>query len=385
MQIVIIGQGYVGLPLAMAFTEAGHNVFGLDKSKTLVDSLNLGISHVEDISGEKLIQAIEQSKYHATTNEKILSGCDVAIIAVPTPLDENRNPDLTYVEAASRAIGKNIKKAILVVNESTSFPGTLRSVISTIVEQESNLIGCEYAISPERVDPGNKKWKISNTPRLISGLTESATNKATQLYGSICEKLIIVSTPEVAEFAKLFENTFRQVNIALVNELALITQTMGISAYEVLDASNTKPYGFMKFIPGLGVGGHCIPVDPSYLAHIAEKNGIEPKFINLANELNLSMPSQVIKRIKGDFEGSLNERKILICGLSYKTDISDLRESPSIELYHQLIKEGANVKWLDPLVAKYGDEFSHEPAPFEFDITIVAQLHSEMNLETIKN
>jgi UDP-N-acetyl-D-glucosamine dehydrogenase len=385
MKIVVIGQGYVGLPLAMAFAEAGHNVIGLDKSQNLVHALNSGVSHVEDVPNQRIKDAILSKKYEATSDEVSLKDCDVAIIAVPTPLDEDRNPDISYVEAASHAIGQNIQKPILVVNESTSYPGTLRDVIARIVEDQSQVLDCNFAVSPERVDPGNKVWKISNTPRLIAGLTPHATKLVKDLYGSICSELIVVDKPEVAEVAKLFENTFRQVNIALVNELALITQTLSIAVNDVLEAANTKPYGFMRFNPSLGVGGHCIPVDPSYLAYSAKTNGIEPKFINLANEINLSMPSEVVKRIKKDFGGSLKNLKVLICGISYKSDISDLRESPSIELRQLLISEGALVSWHDPLVGQYEKQTSHTPKAAEFDISIIAQLHSVMNLESIRN
>jgi UDP-N-acetyl-D-glucosamine dehydrogenase len=296
----------------------------------------------------------------------------------------DRKPDISFLVSACEIIGKNLQVDALVINESTSFPGTLRNIISKRINEISKKEHL-YAVSPERVDPGNIDWKIENTPRLISGLTDEATRKARLFYESFCENIIEVSTPEVAEAAKLFENTFRQVNIALVNELALISNSFGISVREVLDAADTKPYGFMKFNPGLGVGGHCIPVDPSYLAFAARNSGSEAAFIELANKVNLKMPENIVKRIKLENHGALKGKKILVCGISYKPDVSDVRESPSIELISLLKAEGADVSWHDPVVATYDNRTSFAISDSKFDVTILAIRHKGMNLDLIAN
>jgi UDP-N-acetyl-D-glucosamine dehydrogenase len=265
MKVAIIGQGYVGLPLAIAATKAGHEVIGFDLDSELVTTLNSGKSHVEDILHSELKLALKSKLYFASSNPTNITGSQIIIIAVPTPLGPKRNPDLSYVISASQIIGANLISPALIINESTSHPGTLREVIAKeVLKSSSGNIQHLFAVSPERVDPGNKVWNVKSTPRIFAGLTPEAAGLTREFYSSFCEELVEVSTPEVAETAKLFENTFRQVNIALVNELALITRAIGISVNEVIEAASSKPYGFMKFSPGIGVGGHCIPVDPSY-------------------------------------------------------------------------------------------------------------------------
>jgi UDP-N-acetyl-D-glucosamine dehydrogenase len=378
MKVAIIGQGYVGLPLSMAISSAGHEVVGFDLNIQIVKSLGEGISHVEDIPNSELSAALKTGKYIASSNPKDLENVEIAIVAVPTPLGEDRQPDLKFVESASEILGKNLKKSALIINESTSYPGTLRNVIAPLVIQNSKLNHL-FAISPERVDPGNKKWGIRNTPRLISGMTPEAGRKTAEFYSSFCDQVIEVSSPEVAESAKLFENTFRQVNIALVNELALICNKLGISAHEVLDAANSKPYGFMKFTPGIGVGGHCIPVDPTYLAYAAKSVGAEARFIEMANEVNLSMPKELVKRIKQDNGNTLKGKKIVVYGIAYKPDIADYRESPSLALISLLRNEGALVSWHDPIVQNWSDEQSCALSPGMFDIGVAAIIHHTMN------
>jgi UDP-N-acetyl-D-glucosamine dehydrogenase len=287
MRVAIIGQGYVGLTIAVGAAGAGHSVIGFDVNDQLVAALNAGTSHIEGISDSSLSAFIGSGAYKASTDVSVLDGCDVIVIAVPTPLDEARNPDLSYVHEAADLIAKNAKSAALVINESTSYPGTLRKEIAARIPGVAHL----YASSPERVDPGNTHWGTKNTPRLIGGLTPAAVAKAKEFYATFCDTIIEVSSPEVAEAAKIFENTFRQVNIALVNEFAQIADALGISGREVLDAAATKPYGFMEFNPGPGVGGHCIPVDPSYLAYVANEVGVPATFIKRANEVNLAMPA----------------------------------------------------------------------------------------------
>ena len=336
-------QGYVGLSLAVSAANLGHEVIGFDVNADLVSQLAAGKSHVEgvDLAGIK--------NYQATSDEKFIDDSDVVIIAVPTPLNEERKPDLSYLLSACENISKNLKNKALIINESTSFPGTLRELISETIEKGAGL-GHLYAASPERVDPGNPVWNQANTPRLVAGLTDEATNKAVEFYASFCAHVVPVSSPEVAEAAKLFENTFRQVNIAMVNELAQISHGLDIDVREVLDAAATKPFGFMKFNPSLGVGGHCIPVDPSYLSFAAENVGIEASFIDLANEINLEMPSYVANRIATEV-GGLKGKRVLVGGLSYKANISDLRESPSTLLIDALEVLGAQVIKHDPLIA----------------------------------
>ena len=384
-KVVVIGQGYVGLPLAMAIAEAGCKVVGFDLNSDLVARLNAGKSHIEDIPSELLAKFLNSGNYIATSNPADFCDSKVAIIAVPTPLNSERQPDISYIESASKILGENLQNSALVINESTSYPGTLRGVIAPIVNKyaQQNAIH-SFAISPERVDPGNKNWNIKNTPRILAGLTEEAREKAKEFYSRFCDNLIEVSSPEIAEAAKLFENTFRQVNIALVNEFAQITNSLGIPVSEVLDAASTKPYGFMKFTPGIGVGGHCIPVDPSYLAYVAEKNGVTPAFVNLANKVNLAMPIYIAKRIEELLGGQLKGKKILICGLAYKKDVADIRESPSVLLIWELRSRGADVLWNDSLVGKWGQECSSDISS-EFDLIFISFAHANLNLEALKN
>ena len=381
-KVAVIGQGYVGLPIALSAAKAGFNVVGFDTNPDIVVNLNAGNSHIADIQDSFLLSFLESGFYKGTSNPSEFSDAEIVVIAVPTPLDSNRNPDLSYLMSACEIVGKHLQVEALVINESTSFPGTLRNIISKQISELSNKEHL-YAVSPERVDPGNRDWKIDNTHRIISGLTDEATRKARQFYESFCESIIEVSTPEVAEAAKLFENTFRQVNIALVNELALISRSLGISVREVLDAADTKPYGFMKFNPGLGVGGHCIPVDPSYLAFVARNSGSDAAFIELANKVNLQMPKKIVERVRLENLGTLAGKKILVCGISYKPDVSDVRESPSIELIKLLRAEGADVCWHDPVVVTYGNQTSVTLSESKFEVTILAIKHKEMDLDLI--
>jgi UDP-N-acetyl-D-glucosamine dehydrogenase len=306
LKIAIIGQGYVGLTIA-AFASKTNQVIGFDNSEKVVDQLNQGVSHIEGVDSSSIKVAIDTGNYRASTNGADISGAEVIVIAVPTPLNKERKPDLSYIESACKTIAENITQPVLVINESTSFPGTIRNFIKPLIESLStNKIAHLYAISPERVDPGRTDWDQKNTPRLYAGLTSEASTRTREFYSTFCDNLIEVSSPEVAEAAKLFENTFRQVNIALVNEFAQISNALGISVYETLAAADTKPYGFMKFNPSAGVGGHCIPVDPSYLAHVAEGLGVPATFIERANEVNLEMPKYIVARVSADNGGTLS-------------------------------------------------------------------------------
>jgi UDP-N-acetyl-D-glucosamine dehydrogenase len=378
MRVAIIGQGYVGLTIAVGAAGAGHNVFGFDVNEVLVASLNAGKSHIEGISDRALSSFIGSGLYKASTDTAVLDGSEVIVIAVPTPLDEARNPDLSFVHAAADLIDKNVKSPALIVNESTSYPGTLRKEIAARITSVNHL----FASSPERVDQGNTQWGTKNTPRLIGGLAPEAVAKAKDFYGSFCDSIIEVSSPEVAEAAKIFENTFRQVNIALVNEFAQIADALGISGREVIDAAATKPYGFMEFNPGPGVGGHCIPVDPSYLAHVANEVGVPATFIKRANEVNLAMPAYVVKRVVTGAGGSIKGKKVVVVGVSYKSNVADTRETPAAAVIDLFRKEGATVVWHDDLVGHWRGESS---SPIrDADIAVLVTKHDGLDLAALK-
>ena len=373
MKISIIGQGYVGLNLAMAIPNH-HQVVGYDVNPVLVTQLLGGNSHIEGISSEDLTLKVTNASYIPTSDSSLIADSEIIVIAVPTPLDANRQPDLSYVRSACLTIASVMKSKVLVINESTSYPGTLRDLIKPLIEENSSSSSLyEYAVSPERVDPGNKSWNLFNTPRLYSGLTSEASNKAKEFYSSFCKELHEVSSPEVAEAAKLFENTFRQVNIALVNEFAQIAHALGISVYETLDAADTKPYGFMKFLPSAGVGGHCIPVDPSYLSATALELGVPAKFIDLANETNLLMANYVISRVLQDNPPTLKDKRIQVVGVAYKPNVADTRETPAGRLIDGLRSLGADVIWHDPLVSNWRGESSS--ALGSVDIVILVTNH----------
>jgi UDP-N-acetyl-D-glucosamine dehydrogenase len=379
MRVAIIGQGYVGLTIAVGAAGTGHKVIGFDINDSLVAALNSGTSHIEGISDSALSSFIGSGAYKASTDAAVLDGCDVIVIAVPTPLDDARNPDLSYVHAAAELIAKNAKSPVLVINESTSYPGTLRKEIAARITGVQHL----YASSPERVDPGNTQWGTNNTPRLIGGLTPAAVAKAKEFYSTFCDTIIEVSSPEVAEAAKIFENTFRQVNIALVNEFAQIADALGISGREVLDAAATKPYGFMEFNPGPGVGGHCIPVDPSYLAHVANEVGVPATFIKRANEVNLAMPAYVVKRVVAGSGGSIKGKKIVVVGVSYKSNVADTRETPAAGVIDLLRAQGATVTWHDDLVGSWRGESS---APINgADIAVLVTKHDGLDLAAVES
>ncbi len=362
MKIAIIGQGYVGSSIATFAAAAEHEVIGFDTNSSIFSSLKI------------------DGNYKGTSDAAQISEAEVVVIAVPTPLDGARKPDLSAVHAACKTIIENVKSQVLVINESTSYPGTLRNVIASVIEKASGLDHM-YASSPERVDPGNEKWTQKNTPRLLAGLTPEATALAHKFYSSFCDEIIEVSTPEVAEAAKLFENTFRQVNIALVNEFAQISDALDIPTREVLDAAATKPFGFMSFQPGPGVGGHCIPVDPSYLAYVAENVGVPAEFIKRANQVNLGMPEYVVSRVTQEF-GSLKGKKVVVVGVSYKANVSDTREAPAALVIDELKKLGAEVSWHDSVVGTWNGQSSSELKGF--DIAIVVTKHDAVSEPAIK-
>jgi UDP-N-acetyl-D-glucosamine dehydrogenase len=380
-KVVIIGQGYVGLTIS-AFASKGNVVLGFDNNQKVVHQLNKGISHIEGVESHLLAAAIASGHYRATTNGADIAEAEIVVIAVPTPLDKDRKPDLAFIESACKTIAENISHPVLVINESTSFPGTVRNFIKPMIEKLSAAnLEHEYAISPERVDPGRLDWDQKNTPRLYAGLTPSASKKTRDFYSTFCDNLVEVSSPEVAEAAKLFENTFRQVNIALVNEFAQIAHALGISVHETLEAANTKPYGFMKFSPSAGVGGHCIPVDPSYLAHVAEGLGVPATFIERANEVNLEMPKYVVTRVAADNGGSLKGKKVQVIGISYKPNVADTRETPAELVINELKRVGAEVTWHDDVVGTWHGQSSSSIGGG--DIAIVVTLHDVVDKKAV--
>ena len=374
MKVSIIGQGYVGLTISV-FAANHHTVVGFDMNQSVVDALNAGKSHIEGVDSADLTRLIGAGSYVATTDASEIVGSDVVVIAVPTPLTKDRKPDLAFVEAACKTIGENLKTSALVINESTSFPGTVRNFIKPLIQKYSaGSIQHLYAVSPERVDPGRVDWNQKNTPRLYAGLTPAASSGVREFYSTFCDNLVEVSSPEVAEAAKLFENTFRQVNIALVNEFAQIAHALGISVYETLDAAATKPYGFMKFMPSAGVGGHCIPVDPSYLADAASRAGVPATFIERANAVNLDMAKYVVDRVIADNGGSLKGKSVQVVGVAYKPNVADVRETPAELVIEELKRAGATVTWTDDLVSSWMGESSKPLGGSE--IAVVITLHS---------
>lgn len=381
MKVAIIGQGYVGLTVS-AFAGQCHKVVGFDTNAQIVEQLNRGVSHIEGVSSMVIEGLVKSKTYRATSNPADISDCEIIVIAVPTPLTVDRKPDLSFIDAACKTIAQNVAKPALIINESTSFPGTLRGYIKPSIEKYS---GSElqhlYSISPERVDPGRFDFNQKNTPRLYSGLTLEASEKTREFYSSFCDELVEVSSPEVAEAAKLFENTFRQVNIALVNEFAQITNSLGISVYETLDAASTKPYGFMKFTPSAGVGGHCIPVDPSYLAAVAEQHGAPATFIRLANQVNLEMSKYIVSRVVNENGGSITGKNVLVVGVAYKPNVADVRETPAELVIEHLRSKGAVVSWHDDVVGTWKGESS--TALQSADIAVIVTKHDSVDQKKI--
>jgi UDP-N-acetyl-D-glucosamine dehydrogenase len=376
MKVGIIGQGYVGLTIS-AFAGEFFEVVGYDSNQKIVDQLNNGFSHIEGVESLLLQSRISAGRYKASSSGADLADVDLVVIAVPTPLTKDRRPDLAYIDAACKTIGENIHKQVLVINESTSFPGTLRNFIKPAIEKYSReKVEHLYAISPERVDPGRGDFNQKNTPRVYSGLTPEASKLTRDFYSKFCDQMVEVSSPEVAEAAKLFENTFRQVNIALVNEFAQIAHSLGISVYETLDAANTKPYGFMKFTPSAGVGGHCIPVDPTYLAAVAEEHGAPATFIRRANEVNLEMSKYVVDRVQAENGGSLEGKSILVIGVAYKPNVADVRETAAELVIEHLRARGAVVSWHDEVVGTWKGETSSPLAGA--DIAVVVTKHDSV-------
>ena len=350
--LAIIGQGYVGLPLAMAAVESGWTVVGLDNSASRVENLNRGQSPVEDISNETLSNALKSGRYRVSSNFEDISNADVVTICVPTPLDDKKEPDLTALRSATISSAPYLKNGALLVSESTSYPGTLRSEVIPLVEKNrpAGTKQLFFATAPERVNPGDQVWNQKNTPRLVSGIDKESHEKALDFYRSICDAVVPVETPEIAEAAKLLENTFRLVNIGLINEFTKLCGPAGIDVNKVVTAASTKPYGFMPFRPGVGVGGHCIPVDPLYLTWWAKQNNLSSPIVNLAEKTNAEMHKYIADRALNLIKSNSEKARVLLLGVAYKDGVSDIRETPVSHLRGYLIHLGHIVEWIDPLV-----------------------------------
>ncbi len=358
VKVVVIGQGYVGLPLAMRAVEAGYKVVGFDVDEGRAKRLSAGQSFVEDITSEALQEAIASGRYTASSEGRACQGFDVAVITVPTPLTDG-NPDLSYIEDAARNLARYLRPGATVILESTTYPGTTEELVAPILEDGSGLVvGDDFFLgySPERIDPGNQVWTLTTTPKVVSGVNEASLEAVRSFYDNIVERTVTVSSAKVAELTKLLENTFRQVNIALVNELAMFAGELGISAWEAIDAASSKPFGFMPFRPGPGVGGHCLPIDPSYLSwRVKRALGQSFRFVELANDVNDHMPDYVVRRIMMSLNRrrlAINGSRILLLGLAYKRNTGDARESPAVVVADRLLTLGADVRAADPHVVE---------------------------------
>src|SRR4051812_38026507 len=391
MKVGIIGMGYVGLPLAVAFAEAGHDVWGVEVDPGRVAALERGDSYVEDITSERL-QAV-RGLFHPTPRYAALAKVEAVIIAVPTPLTRNREPDLTALEDSAARLGEVLQQGQLVVLESTTYPGTTREKLVPTLEERSGLKpGTEFnvAFSPERVDPGRTDYTLRTTPKIVGGLTPACLERSLALYREVCDELIAVSAPEPAELAKLLENVFRSVNIAMVNELAMLCDRMGIDIWEVVDAAATKPYGFMRFEPGPGMGGHCLPVDPFYLAWKAREYDVPTEFIELAGEVNQAMPYFCADKIAGalnDHSKPVRGSKVVVIGVSYKAGVGDLRESPGVKILRILRQRGAELAFHDDYVGDL-QEFGLSSEPLDAalsgaDCAVIVTAHPELDVERV--
>lgn len=382
-QISVIGQGYVGLPIAMAACEAGYQVVGIDTDRKKIDQLQSGISGLEDVSNQLVSKYLKSGIYQPTTEFEVISNSKVALICVPTPLDAENLPDLSYVKSATNEIAKYLCKDTLVILESTVGPGTTRDFMIPILEKVSGIPRQNFhvAFSPERIDPLNQNWNVFNTPKIVAGLTEESKQLAIDFYSKFVKTIVPVDSLEIAETAKLLENSFRLVNISFINEISQFCQKLGIDINSVIDAASTKPYGFMSFYPSLGVGGHCIPVDPIYLANKAQQIGSTARFIEVATSINLEMPAY-FTNIAEKMMGSLNNKRVLIIGVSYKPDVSDVRQTPVSGLMDVLRNRGALVSWHDDLVKEWAGEKSVPLSP-DYDLAILATPHSYLDLSKL--
>jgi UDP-N-acetyl-D-glucosamine dehydrogenase len=394
-KIGIIGLGYVGLPLACEFGYAGFTVTGIDIDKQRVTSLNEGKNYISDVDDEKFGELVQSGAFNATTDYSCIEELDVLSICVPTPLNKLKDPDVSFINHALSQIVKFLHDGLLIVLESTTYPGTTREMVLPKLKASDLEIGSELYLcfSPERVDPGNETYTISNTPKVIGGITEKCTELGKVLYEQIVEEVVPVSSPESAEMVKLLENTFRSINIGLANEVAIMCEKLGVDAWEVINAAGTKPFGFMKFSPGPGLGGHCIPIDPHYLAWKMKSLDYRARFIELASEINTEMPQHVVNIIGrglNRFQKPVNGSNVLILGVAYKKDIDDVRESPALDVMRLLEKEGAVVDYYDPFVSKFAWNSGHKSGlPSlsgieNFDVTVILTDHSNVDFGFVR-
>jgi len=388
-EVAIVGAGYVGMPLAQVFADAGKSVVLLDVQEDVVAAINRGESHIVDVGSAELKRLVDDGRISATTDYDVLKDVDAILIALPTPLSDQREPDLSIVESAVEQIATRLRKGHVVVLESTTYPGTTRERLQPILESSGLEAGTDFhlAFSPERVDPGRSDWTTRNTPKLVGGLTPACTERAAELYGSALETVIPLSSPDAAEMTKLLENIFRAVNIALVNELAQLCERMDIDVWEVVEAAETKPFGFMSFKPGPGLGGHCIPIDPFYLTWKAREYDFYTEFIDLAGKVNANMPyfcrSLISQALNHGAQKSLKGSRILVLGVSYKADIDDVRESPAEKLIGLLQKAGAEVAYHDPHVAEFDGLRSSAYEPEGYDCIVIVTAHSDIDYDDL--
>ncbi|MDH3456580.1 MAG: nucleotide sugar dehydrogenase [Gemmatimonadota bacterium] len=391
----VVGLGYVGLPLAIEVAEAGYTVLGFDVKKTVIGQINDGVSHIQDVPTERLRPLVRAGKISATSDMARLSEVDVISICVPTPLSKTKDPDVSFVLAAGKAVTKAVRPGQVVVLESTTYPGTTRELLLPKIEVKGLKIGQDVflAFSPERVDPGNPTWQTKNTPKVLGGVTPACQRVVLALYEPVFDSLVPVSSPEAAELVKLLENTFRSINIGLVNEMAMVCDRLGVDVWEVIDAAATKPFGFMKFTPGPGLGGHCIPIDPHYLAWKMRALNYKTRFIEVAGEVNSEMPAFWVRKVvEGLNEDSKAVRgsKVLVIGAAYKKDIDDVRESPALDIIRLLLQQGADVSYHDPFVPQLhedGIDLSSvaldERALQQADCVVIATDHSNIDYSKV--
>ena len=396
VSIAVMGLGYVGLPIALEFAKKGYKVNGLDNNRGRVQNLKKGISYIEDVSDKEIQKIVSDCNIYFTTNDKVLATSDVVIVCVPTPLRKIKEPDISYIIHASRAMKKHIHTGQFIIVESTTYPGTTRDVILPELEKSGFCHGTDFflAFSPERIDPGNPKFNLVNIPKVIGGINQEGTDLGKLLYSKILKKVIGVPNTEIAEVTKLLENTFRIVNIALINEFAMLCNKLNIDVWEVLKAASTKPFGFMPFYPGPGIGGHCIPADPMYLSWKAQTVGFETKMVDLAAKTNRLMPAYVVKRIRELLKKDklkIKDSKILILGTAYKKDVNDLRESPALDIIELLKKNGAIIKYHDtyiPYLNLHGLKYKScklTPSVLKNqDLTLIVTDHSDVDYAMVK-
>ncbi|MGW5685406.1 nucleotide sugar dehydrogenase [Nonomuraea sp. NPDC003754] len=395
--LAVVGLGYVGMPLAKEAVAAGLRVVGFEADPRKVDALNAGRSYVDDVTDADLEHMGQAGGFRATTDESVLARSRTIVICVPTPLDDDHRPDLSAVESAAVTIARNLSAGTLVVLESTTWPGTTDKVARPILETSGLLAGTDFhlAFSPERIDPGNPKYGLRNTPKVVGGHTDTCLEVASAFYARFVQQIVPVSGTREAEMAKLLENTYRHVNIALVNEMAIFCDELGIDLWEAIEAAGTKPFGFQKFLPGPGVGGHCIPVDPSYLSYAVRKLGYPFRFVELAQEINERMPSYVVaraQRLLNRCRKALNGSEVLLLGVTYKADIADERESPALPVARALLEFGADLVYLDPYVKEWQVNGSAVPRAEDLatavagaDLTVLLQQHATFDLEIIED